>query len=120
MKIGTDMLSIIKEEGIDYVKNNLETWLKETTASGSGDDITLGLLYNTVSEKVDNNLNIPETQVSLDGEAENDNKDDKEKTGPISAQNRKKAQQAQRRLMIKRMKQLGPLELSKRKDDIEE
>lgn len=35
------------ENGAQELKANLKTWLEETTVSGSGDDITIGLLYRT-------------------------------------------------------------------------
>lgn len=45
-KIGFDYLEILKKHGIDYIKNNLLNWLNSASESGSGDDITLVLLFN--------------------------------------------------------------------------
>ena len=35
-------------EGIQNIKDNLESWLTETSKSGSGDDITVGLMVHVV------------------------------------------------------------------------
>lgn len=40
-----DYFEIIKEEGFDVVKEELESWLSDTTQQGCGDDITVGLVY---------------------------------------------------------------------------
>lgn len=45
LKVGTDILNMIKVEGPKYVEENLENWLDEASKRGSGDDITLGILY---------------------------------------------------------------------------
>ena len=42
---GKDFLEIIRTEGIQVVTDNLETWLKDTSDSGSGDDTTIVLLH---------------------------------------------------------------------------
>ncbi|MGE0085305.1 MAG: PP2C family serine/threonine-protein phosphatase [Desulfococcaceae bacterium] len=47
-KVGTDILEIAKSEGIAYIENNLEQWLRTASASGSGDDITVGLVFHLV------------------------------------------------------------------------
>ena len=44
LKVGSDLLGIIRTDGLDKVNENLETWLTETSKAGSGDDITLGIL----------------------------------------------------------------------------
>jgi serine/threonine protein phosphatase PrpC len=46
-KVGTDILKMIRENGIDTVKDNLEEWLSDSTRAGSGDDVTLGVLYKS-------------------------------------------------------------------------
>lgn len=43
-KVGSDLLELIRNEGIEEVENNLERWLLETSEAGSGDDVTLGLI----------------------------------------------------------------------------
>ena len=45
-KVGTDILEIAKSEGIAYIENNLEEWLKTASVSGSGDDITAGFAFH--------------------------------------------------------------------------
>jgi hypothetical protein len=44
MKVGPDLLEIIKEEGLDHVRDRLGSWLQEASQAGSGDDVTLGLI----------------------------------------------------------------------------
>jgi hypothetical protein len=51
LKIGGDLLEIIREEGIAAVENNLERWLQEASECGSGDDITLALLWRSPAEE---------------------------------------------------------------------
>lgn len=45
LKVGSDILAILCQEGAESVQDNLETWLREASEAGSGDDITLGILY---------------------------------------------------------------------------
>ncbi len=45
LKVGSDLLGILNDEGAGAVERNLVTWLQEASESGSGDDITLGILY---------------------------------------------------------------------------
>lgn len=45
LQAGADFLELIRLEGLEHVHAKLEDWLTETTQAGSGDDITLGLLY---------------------------------------------------------------------------
>lgn len=44
LKVGSDILEIIRAEGLDSVKEKLESWLTDSTNAGSGDDVTLGIL----------------------------------------------------------------------------
>jgi serine/threonine protein phosphatase PrpC len=44
---GVDILKALKSEGGSRVASSLEGWLKDTTKVGSGDDVTLGILYPT-------------------------------------------------------------------------
>ena len=46
LKIGDDLLQMIRESGIDDVSEELPRMLKETSDAGSMDDITLGMLVN--------------------------------------------------------------------------
>jgi serine/threonine protein phosphatase PrpC len=44
LRVGTDILSAIRSDGWDTVKTSLPDWLSQTSAMGSGDDITVGLI----------------------------------------------------------------------------
>jgi hypothetical protein len=44
VKIGRDYREMIGQNGITYVGQQLEDFLKETSEGGSGDDITLGII----------------------------------------------------------------------------
>ena len=46
LQVGRDYLEFIKESGIEEVRLNIASWLDETGRLGSGDDITVGLIYN--------------------------------------------------------------------------
>lgn len=50
LKVGSDLLAMLKEHGAGPVAEHLPGWLAETTESGSGDDISVGLLYRMASE----------------------------------------------------------------------
>ena len=43
-KVGSDLLEIIRAQGIARVESELESWLSESTHAGSGDDVTLGVV----------------------------------------------------------------------------
>jgi len=45
LQVSTDLLTAIRQEGIDKVRYSLPTWLNETSIEGSGDDITAGIVY---------------------------------------------------------------------------
>lgn len=44
LKVGTDIWEILRAEGLEAVRANLEGWLSDASTAGSGDDITLALL----------------------------------------------------------------------------
>ena len=44
LKVGSDILNMINQNGLASVRDNLETWLADSTRAGSGDDVTLGIL----------------------------------------------------------------------------
>lgn len=44
LKVGSDILEIIRADGLSKVKENIEAWLLDSTHAGSGDDITLGII----------------------------------------------------------------------------
>jgi hypothetical protein len=43
-KVGSDLLDLLRNDGLDKVNANLDAWL-EASRSGSGDDVTLGCLF---------------------------------------------------------------------------
>ena len=43
-QVGSDLLGIIRKEGLGAIEHNLASWLSETSHQGSGDDTTVGLL----------------------------------------------------------------------------
>jgi serine/threonine protein phosphatase PrpC len=45
LKVGTDLLKILRTEGGDAVERDLSGWLREASSGGSGDDVTLGIMY---------------------------------------------------------------------------
>ena len=44
LKVGPDLLDIIRSEGPDQVKQCLPGWLREASEAGSGDDVTVGVV----------------------------------------------------------------------------
>ncbi len=44
LKVGTDVLSLLRRHGEDVVEKGISTWLARASEEGSGDDITLGVL----------------------------------------------------------------------------
>src|SRR5918997_380891 len=44
LKVGSDLLEMLRADGFDTVNASLKGWLEEATRSGSGDDCTLGLI----------------------------------------------------------------------------
>ena len=45
LRVGPDLLSMLRTEGVEPVRTCLPAWLDEASRLGSGDDVTLGLLY---------------------------------------------------------------------------
>ena len=43
-KVGSDILNMVRENGLSFIKENHGGWLSDSTRAGSGDDITLGIL----------------------------------------------------------------------------
>ena len=44
-KAGADIFELWRENGAGYIRGRLEEWLNQSSAAGSGDDITMVLLY---------------------------------------------------------------------------
>jgi hypothetical protein len=51
LRVGRDILEIIQSDGMQRVEQSLESWLEEASEFGSGDDITLGVLYRTSTNR---------------------------------------------------------------------
>lgn len=51
-KVGSDLCKMIQASGVDAVREALPGWLNEASASGSGDDVTLGMLSRHVKEEL--------------------------------------------------------------------
>jgi serine/threonine protein phosphatase PrpC len=45
LKVGKDVLEILRSGGVETVERSLETWLVEASEAGSGDDTTLAIIY---------------------------------------------------------------------------
>ena len=54
LRVGADLLDMIRTEGIEKVEDSLDAWLTEASELGSGDDITLALLCRTACEEAAN------------------------------------------------------------------
>ncbi len=46
-QVASDLLGIIVEKGFDAVCKKLPAWLEEASGEGSGDDVTVGVLYRS-------------------------------------------------------------------------
>jgi hypothetical protein len=44
LKVGTDLLDIVRSDGVAAVQDSLPAWLADTSSGGSGDDITLTMI----------------------------------------------------------------------------
>ena len=53
LKAASDFLAMIRTEGIEKVNGNLAAWLTDASASGSGDDVTVGLIRRAEDNDAD-------------------------------------------------------------------
>ncbi|HZS07310.1 MAG TPA: PP2C family serine/threonine-protein phosphatase [Blastocatellia bacterium] len=44
LKVGSDILEMLRTDGFDAVNHSVKAWLEEATRMGSGDDCTLGII----------------------------------------------------------------------------
>ncbi|PHV71012.1 hypothetical protein CS063_06665 [Sporanaerobium hydrogeniformans] len=51
LQIGEDYLKLLKQKSSLYLESHLREWLEEATRCGSGDDITVAVIYTTELEK---------------------------------------------------------------------
>jgi hypothetical protein len=72
-QVGSDLLAMIRSQGLDAVNAQLEEFLTRTSHSGSGDDITLGIVRR-IEEEPSNSP--PSTEVVSDREPENRSDDE--------------------------------------------
>ena len=49
LRVGSDLLTLIRADGLEAVAANLSDWLDEISRQGSGDDVTLGMLCRTTT-----------------------------------------------------------------------
>jgi len=79
LKVGRDFLDLMQNEGSKMVWYNLHNWLHEASQLGSGDDISLGVIYRKdVVQPVDvNNLDAESAEVDncLDAPLEDNSND---------------------------------------------
>jgi hypothetical protein len=45
LKVGSDILDILRTDGLEIVEQNLSDWLQDASQAGSGDDITMGIVF---------------------------------------------------------------------------
>jgi len=45
LRVGPDLLTLLRSEGLEPVRDCLPAWLDEASRLGSGDDVTVGLLF---------------------------------------------------------------------------
>ena len=53
LRVGSDLLSMLREDGVDSLKRSLPFWLEESSRLGSGDDVTLGVIATPLVLKTD-------------------------------------------------------------------
>jgi len=44
-QVASDLVRLLAQKGLAYVNENLDGWLEEASRSGSGDDVSLGMIY---------------------------------------------------------------------------
>jgi serine/threonine protein phosphatase PrpC len=45
LKVGADYLDMLRRDGSEEITKSLPRWLEDTSSNGSGDDITVGIIY---------------------------------------------------------------------------
>lgn len=56
LKVGSDILRMLRTEGLEHVSQSVEGWLQKATHDGSGDDISLGIICALNALKAPANL----------------------------------------------------------------
>jgi hypothetical protein len=49
-QVARDLWEMLRDEGVETVQSNLKDWLNEASQQGSGDDITVGIMYPMAHE----------------------------------------------------------------------
>ncbi|MCU0520053.1 MAG: protein phosphatase 2C domain-containing protein [Anaerolineae bacterium] len=113
LKVGTDLLDILREDGATVVAGALPGWLEDASTAGSGDDISLGILFRgdiQVSADAPADDGAPEiADTSLLVESSRPSH-----KGATAAEPESTDEGAQRSRFVARIKQRGPTEPSKR------
>lgn len=45
LRVGSDLVEIIRSEGLSALDSGLKSWLEEASTAGSGDDVTVGVVW---------------------------------------------------------------------------
>jgi len=77
LKVGSDILEILRTDGAEVVEENLSDWLADASEAGSGDDITMGILFP------ENILPVPKPEKPVEAIAESVAAEETE-TGPTA------------------------------------
>jgi len=72
LKIGPDYLKWIKDKGLNVVNDNLGMWLSAASAGGSGDDVTVGIIYRTETSREPSETSSIELKETIASESENE------------------------------------------------
>ena len=51
LRFGSDLFRMIDSDGLDAVVDRLPRWLRQMSDRGSGDDVSIGLLYRAPTER---------------------------------------------------------------------
>lgn len=70
LKVGPDLLTLLKTEGPDTVDRNLPEWLAESSSGGSGDDVTLAIAYRLDNGSVATHAGLATKTEQLEPKAE--------------------------------------------------
>jgi len=63
LKVGKDILDLMRTEGPRMVRCSLSDWLKDASQSGSGDDISLGIIYREDAVQPIEYLDLPQQEM---------------------------------------------------------
>ncbi|HEY0006414.1 MAG TPA: PP2C family serine/threonine-protein phosphatase [Pyrinomonadaceae bacterium] len=78
LQVGSDLLELIRQQGLRKIKTDLAAWLSESTYAGSGDDATLGLICHAPAIELDQQRASQVQTAQLDDEEDQKEKEDEE------------------------------------------